>query len=247
MADEHLILDELGQFLLQLPSSYQQLCLNLLTQDLAKADSMLTSSERICIWLIIFLAMFNSRADDISQEIVQKLQTLLGSYEEVKNRYSELIQTIQERETDTYFQCQRESRSKESEGRQRGRPRFHVPKEQIEGLGEIGFSWTKIAHLIGLSRATLYRRHDELQIGDQFSYTNITDSELDAVVQSIVEKSPNSGQVMMKGTLLGCGLRIQRRRIRESMLRVDPAGTECRRRLRIQRRLYSVPGPNNLW
>ena len=39
----------------------------------------------------------------------------------------------------------------------RGRPRFRVTKAQIESLREIGFSWTKIAELIGVSRITLYR------------------------------------------------------------------------------------------
>ena len=52
---------------------------------------------------------------------------------------------------------------------------------------------------------------------------------------------------MMRGALIGRGLRIQRSRLRESMLRVDPVRTECRRRLRIKRRVYTVPGPNSLW
>jgi hypothetical protein len=243
MADEQVVLDEFIQFLLQLPPLYQQLKSNFLTQELNEADNMLTSSEGICTWIIIFLSMFNSREDNISQEIVQKLQELLAGYEEIKNRYAEVFQTIQERETEIHFQCQRET----NEDRQRGRPKFHVPKEQIEGLRKIGFSWTKIAQLIGISRATLYRRREELEIGYEHGYNDISDSELDGVVQGIVEQSPNCGQVMMRGALLGRGLRIQRRRIRESMLRVDPAGTECRRRLRIKRRVYRVPGPNSLW
>ena len=76
----------------------------------------------------------------------------------------------------------------------RGRPQFRVTKAQIESLREIGFSWTKIADLIGISRVTLYRRRRELEIGEQHNYSKITDIQLDAVIQSIVQNSPGDDE-----------------------------------------------------
>lgn len=244
MADETTYLDEFRRFLSQLPQVYEQLRLNQFTQVLEIADNMLSASERTCSLCVIFLLLFDCRKDEISHEIVDKLQTVLRQYEQFTRRYADVVQHIKEQNTDNRFRCQNEAANCE---KLRGRPRFRVTKPQIESLREIGFSWTKIAALIGVSRVTLYRRRRELEIGEQHDYSEITDAQLDVVIQSIVQNSPNSGQVMMRGALLGRGLRIQRRRIRESMLRVDPVGIECRRRLRMKRRVYNVPGPNSLW
>ena len=69
--------------------------------------------------------------------------------------------------------------------------------------------------MIGVSRVMLYRRRQELGLSEMHSYSTITYAELDAVVKSIVEQSPNSRQVMMRGALIGRGLRIERSRLRE--------------------------------
>ena len=39
----------------------------------------------------------------------------------------------------------------------RGRPRFNVSKEQLEYLSSLGFSWTEVASIFGVSRMTIYR------------------------------------------------------------------------------------------
>lgn len=38
-----------------------------------------------------------------------------------------------------------------------GRPRFNVGKDQLEYLSSLGFKWTEIAALLGVSRMTVYR------------------------------------------------------------------------------------------
>ena len=38
-----------------------------------------------------------------------------------------------------------------------GRPPFCIQKEQLEYLSSLGFSWTEVAALIGVSRMTIYR------------------------------------------------------------------------------------------
>ena len=134
---------------------------------------------------------------------MEKLQELLYEYEQLTRQYSDVVKSLQEQEADNRFRCQNEFPSNE---KSRGRPRFNVTKAQIESLREIGFSWTKLAQMIGVSWVTLYRRRQELGLSEMHSYSTITDAELDAViavVKSIVDQSPNSGQVMMRVLLLG--------------------------------------------
>ena len=38
-----------------------------------------------------------------------------------------------------------------------GRPQFDISKEQLEYLSSLGFKWTEVAALLGVSRMTIYR------------------------------------------------------------------------------------------
>ena len=51
----------------------------------------------------------------------------------------------------------------------------------------------------------------------------------------------------MDGRLKGDGIMVSRRRIRESLRRVDPVGVEARVRKVLHCRKYSVQSPNDLW
>ena len=73
------------------------------------------------------------------------------------------------------------------------------------------------------------------------------DSDLDLVVAQILATTPEIGERFMIGALTSRGLRVQRWRIRSSILRVDPVGRACRRRRTIFRRQYNVRAPNSLW
>lgn len=57
------------------------------------------------------------------------------------------------------------------------------------------------------------------------------------------------GEKSVTARLLGLGIKVQRRRIRESMKRVDPGAAALRSltAARISRRAYRVKGPNSLW
>ena len=83
-----------------------------------------------------------------------------------------------------------------------------------------------------------------------FFRSQLTDNEIDAVTLESKEALPNFGERMLLGYFLSKGLRIQRKRIRESIIRVDPDGLDERRQLfsqRIQRRVYSVPHAHYMW
>ncbi|CAG8578640.1 2723_t:CDS:1 [Paraglomus occultum] len=128
-----------------------------------------------------------------------------------------------------------------------GRRRVVIPVLITRNLREEGLSWSNIANLFGISDRTLRRRRNELNIPDDFTYSNVTDAELDNIVRQIKGENPFAGQILVMGGLRSRGLRVHRQRVRESLHRVDPFGTAMRLQNLIPRRRYSVAGPNALW
>ena len=52
---------------------------------------------------------------------------------------------------------------------------------------------------------------------------------------------------MLAGYLTSEGVRVPRKRLRASIHRVDPAGTEDHRCRAVRRRVYTIPCPNHIW
>lgn len=63
----------------------------------------------------------------------------------------------------------------------------------------------------------------------------------------ILAKLENERAKLYSQTCFLLGLRVQRRRVRASLVRIDPVGRAMRRRRVIYRRHYCVPHPNFLW
>ncbi|KAJ7584926.1 hypothetical protein C8J56DRAFT_1003717 [Mycena floridula] len=76
--------------------------------------------------------------------------------------------------------------------------------------------------------------------------SNISDAELDKLILFLRSHYVRAGVSMLDGMLRRLGHRVQARRIRESLLRIDPVH-RIFDRIRIRRRGYTVPGPNALW
>ena len=75
----------------------------------------------------------------------------------------------------------------------RGRPRFVVSKPQIEGLQELGFSWiSNIARMTGISNHSI-----QIHIRNDVEFDQLEDHGLDRLVASVIQLSPNSGEVMV--------------------------------------------------
>ena len=93
------------------------------------------------------------------------------------------------------------------------------------------------------------RRLQEFGLSVRATYAHITEEDLDTTIDQILTTFPNTGYKRMSGYLRARGIRIQQRRIRESMRRVDPRGTLLRalEMSVIHRRVYSVPSPLALW
>jgi AraC-like DNA-binding protein len=114
----------------------------------------------------------------------------------------------------------------------------------VKELRQLNYNWKQIARLLGISRATLYRRLKDSGIK---SYTEISNEELDDCVRAIKQIHPNDGEILLQGHLRSRDINVPRQLLRDSIHRVDGSSTYDRRRLLIQRRIYSVPYPNYIW
>ena len=127
-----------------------------------------------------------------------------------------------------------------------GRPRMSVDIDEIEFLRSLRFTYKEIANILGISRATLYRRLDEEGLSD-CTYTTISDQDLDSHLIAIKCSHPNDGERLLAGHLCCLGIIVPRSRLRGSIHRVDPENTATRRSVTVRRRVYHVEGPNCVW
>ena len=80
-----------------------------------------------------------------------------------------------------------------------GRPQRAVDKEELRYLRQtLGFTWSEIAALLGVSSKTLQRRALDWGI---YKYTRISDELLNEEVDDILSRFPHSGEVMVNGYL----------------------------------------------
>ena len=128
-----------------------------------------------------------------------------------------------------------------------GRPQIQVSLDEVEYFRGLGFTWTKIAEMIGISRSTLYRFLEREGISSTRKYSEISSSDLDRAVAAIKQEHPNDGERMITGHLHSIGIVVPRSKLRASIHRIDPFSTAVRRSITIRRRIYHVEGPNSLW
>ena len=128
-----------------------------------------------------------------------------------------------------------------------GRPTFLISEAQLQHLRSLGFSWTQIAEILGVSYTTVYRRRREYGMEEE-PVGNLTDPGLSGVVQQLKREFPSMGETMLWGQLRSMGFMITRSRVRHALREADPMHTALRWRGELTRRQpYSVPGPNSLW
>ena len=88
-----------------------------------------------------------------------------------------------------------------------------------------------------ISRTTLWHRLREINLLLS-SYSDFSDSELDAIVSLLVERFPQNGIVMMWGHLKSINILVPRQRAAESLTRVALEITRFRRSNSISCRVY---------
>ena len=117
--------------------------------------------------------------------------------------------------------------------------------EALEDLRGLGFTWTKISRMFGVSRWTIKRRTKSSNLR---GFSAISEEELDNIVREYVHRhGGTTGQTLISGYIRSLGLRIQRKKIRKSLVRIDPKNSALRMGIVVHRRKYYVPWPNSLW
>jgi hypothetical protein len=100
----------------------------------------------------------------------------------------------------------------------------------------------------------VYSKHQAADGSIEHQYTSTTtptsdlsDDALDVIIRQIIDIFPTFGQRMMTGYLRSLGYCIPRPRVEGAYMHIHgPPAAQFGPR-RIERRVYSVPGPNSLW
>ena len=93
----------------------------------------------------------------------------------------------------------------------------------------------------------MYRRLDEEGVSRHTRYTEISDADLDIVIEEIKRNHHNDGERLLIGHLAAQGIIVARACVRASIHRVDPVNTALRRSVTVRRRVYHAAGPNAVW
>jgi hypothetical protein len=131
--------------------------------------------------------------------------------------------------------------------RGRGRPKKVINRTWLEEAisGRRKIALTKIAEKLRVHRNSLSKYLKLYGVWQRFS--EISDGDLDTMIRTFKTTKPTSGLRYVIGFLKSHGLRVQKRRVKRAMRRVDRLGTALRRQEKIERGCYSVPRPNHLW
>lgn len=112
-----------------------------------------------------------------------------------------------------------------------GAPIFFIPKPVIGNLLQEGFTIKEISSILAVSESAIYRRMRQYGLS-KFKFTDIPDRDLDAEVKKVTVQFPYCGENFIKQILYQKGVKVQRMRIRDSILRVDQGGVNARKKQR---------------
>ncbi|XP_056599828.1 uncharacterized protein LOC130417964 isoform X2 [Triplophysa dalaica] len=104
-----------------------------------------------------------------------------------------------------------------------------------------------MARMLGCSSSFLYKRSKLLGVPIRRRMAAVDEEELENVVRRLHVEFPNSGNEIMRALLIAEGLSVSRQRVREMLVRVNPAAAARRWSSTVARRVYHVPYPNSLW
>ncbi|XP_047445375.1 uncharacterized protein LOC125010659 [Mugil cephalus] len=129
-----------------------------------------------------------------------------------------------------------------------GRPRFNISPDYLLYLIDQGLPVLCIANLMGVSTRTIFRRMKEFGFSVRALYSTCSNTQLDHLVTEIKKDMPHGGCRLVRESLQARGFRVQWKRVRASMHRVDTIGflSHLNQLGCVVRRTHSVPGPKAL-
>lgn len=236
------------EFLRDLPS---QICLarrQLFSSDLNACEYWYRRTDEYLTTLQVIRNRFEEgNVRGTINDIVINLDQIVFEIQTLKNQFD-----LQVSNHDPTPAVARSSCPSENTGAN-GRPRKIVGKNELERLFSIHRSWSKVAEIIGVSSKTISRRRVEFgmsiseRCGERQFYTKISQDNLESIVQEVLNTLPNAGESYVIGACRSRNINVQRARIREAIVAVDPVSRALRRTISIVRRAYHVKAPNSLW
>ena len=162
-----------------------------------------------CIDLISDLSMDDLRFDDV-EPVMELLETCIRLCSEVT-----VLSVNQQNVTEIRLLLlevrQHLSSSVMLAKRDVGRPRIEIPKSNLEELKSLGFSWSRIASMFNVSKWTILRRSQEYGLSELSMYSNMTDADLDGLVNDYIDRhGRTTGEPFLSGYLRSLGYTIQR-------------------------------------
>ena len=129
-----------------------------------------------------------------------------------------------------------------------GRQKFDIPKEVLEEVRVLGFSWVSISKMFKVSRWTIAQQTDGYNLNRLSRYNNMTNDELVQIIRDYISTHvPTTSEPLMPGYLKSKGYRVQCQRVRSSLNRVDRKNTVLRWGALVSRLTYFVASANSLW
>jgi len=128
-----------------------------------------------------------------------------------------------------------------------GRPRFEIPREQLQYLVNYEITIPDMSRALGVSESTIKRCMQEYDISITDRRTAISDDDLGNIVRAIHRDFPNAGYWRVQSQLVLHNINVSQLRVRECMQRTDPEGVAMRWLSLTLRAVYCVSGPLALW
>ena len=183
---------DLVVWLRTIPGFLDELQRSCLTDDLSLADRLCSRSEH---YLSLLNCLLRRAQDSLHNTINLRPDRdgeVIALLTDLREAVFSLYQHFQERTidlVDKYPQSQGLGLPNVVHATTPGRPCYDIPRSQLEGLSDIGFSYTSIARLLYVSPRTIRRRRQEYGLPVGAVYCVITDQELDGVIMNILQVS----------------------------------------------------------
>ncbi|KAL0565644.1 hypothetical protein V5O48_016377 [Marasmius crinis-equi] len=130
----------------------------------------------------------------------------------------------------------------------RGRPRKVIERKFLQEITspKRSLRMNRVCAAINVSRNTLKSRMRDA--GVDWKYSKVSNTTLDQITRNYRRSKPGSGARYLMGHIRGVhGLKVQQKRLRDSVKRVDRVGLVLKKRRKLRRRRYGVRRPNALW